>query len=274
MALEQAPEQAQPVAVSIINRLTWRAGAGDDVLAEDLLAYLRGEPLADRAVPVDLALLSTELEGDLHMSSGGWVDLLTGDVHDDSATDPMTVGEDAVIDVEDETPTVGSGSIAPGRGRAGRTWRPSLAGNVILPYGSGWSGRSKARAHSAGSAISYTRRTSTSRGTPSQATVSWAAPASSWPPRVSVSDQPQVEAADPAAPGSAAAAATSSVTLSHRQTTSRSRVRWWLSRESPSTDRINAVRQSHAQRPAVRSLPAGRRIRKFHPPPPYSDVGA
>jgi len=89
-----------------------------------------------------------------------------------------------------------------------------------------------------------------------------------------VSDQPQVEAADPAAPGSAAAAATSSVTLSHRQTTSRSRVRWWLSRESPSTDRINAVRQSHAQRPAVRSLPAGRRIRKFHPPPPYSDVGA
>jgi len=102
MALEQAPEQAQPVAVSIINRLTWRAGAGDDVLAEDLLAHLRGEPLADRAVPVDLDLLSTELEGDLHMSSGGWVDLLTGDVYDDSATDPMTVGEDAVIDVEDD----------------------------------------------------------------------------------------------------------------------------------------------------------------------------
>jgi len=33
--------------------------------------------------------------------STGWVDLLTGDVYDDSATDPMTVGEDAVIDVED-----------------------------------------------------------------------------------------------------------------------------------------------------------------------------
>jgi len=102
MALEQAPEQAQPVAVSIINRLTWRAGAGDDVLAEDLLAHLRGEPLAGRGVPVDLDLLSTELEGDLNMSSGGWVDLLTGDVYDDSATDPMTVGEDAVIDVEDD----------------------------------------------------------------------------------------------------------------------------------------------------------------------------
>ena len=45
MALQQRREQAEPVAVSVINRLTWRGGAGDEVLAEDLLACLRGEPL-------------------------------------------------------------------------------------------------------------------------------------------------------------------------------------------------------------------------------------
>lgn len=104
LALEQRREQAETVALSVINRLTWRAGVGDDVLAEDLLGRLRGEPLKGRVVPVDLEMLGTVMEGDpsLSMSSGGYVDLRTGEVYDDSATDPMMVGEDAAIDVDEE----------------------------------------------------------------------------------------------------------------------------------------------------------------------------
>jgi hypothetical protein len=90
------------VALSVINRLTRRAGAGDRVLAEDLLASLRGQPPTERVAPVDLDMLSTELEGDLGMSTGGYVDLHTGEVYDDTATDPMTVGESAAIDVGKE----------------------------------------------------------------------------------------------------------------------------------------------------------------------------
>lgn len=102
MALEQRRQQAEPVTVLVINRLTWRAGAGDDVLAEDLLTCLRGEPPAGRVVPVDLEMLGTALEGDPGMSTGGYLDLRTGEVLDDSSTDPMMVGEDAAVDVEEE----------------------------------------------------------------------------------------------------------------------------------------------------------------------------
>ncbi|MGH3638508.1 MAG: UPF0158 family protein [Mycobacterium sp.] len=102
MALQRRRKQAEPVTLSVINRLTWRAGAGDEVLAEDLLACLRREPLAGRAVPVDLEMLGAELDGDLGMSTGGYVDLHTGDVYADSTTDPTMVGEDAAVDVEEE----------------------------------------------------------------------------------------------------------------------------------------------------------------------------
>ena len=102
VALEQRREQTEPVALSVINRLTWRAGAGDEALAEDLLAHLRREPLKGREVPVDLEMLSTELEGDLDISTGGYLDLETGEAHGESATDPMLVGEGAAIDVDGE----------------------------------------------------------------------------------------------------------------------------------------------------------------------------
>ncbi len=100
MALHQRREEAEPVALSVINRLTIRGGPGDQVLAEDLLARLRGGPLAGTALPVDLDMLSTEMEGDASLSTGSYVDLHTGDVYDD--TDPMTFGEDAAIDVEED----------------------------------------------------------------------------------------------------------------------------------------------------------------------------
>lgn len=102
MALQQRRPEAEPVALSVINRLTSRGAAGDQVLAEDLLACLRREPPTGRWLSVDLDMLSTELEGDMSVSTGGYVDLTTGYVYDDSSTDPMMVGEDAAIDVEDD----------------------------------------------------------------------------------------------------------------------------------------------------------------------------
>lgn len=102
LALEQRRKRTEPVALSIINRLTWRAGAGDQVLAEDLLAYLRGEPLTGRVVPVDLEMLGAEREGDPGASTGGYIDLHTGMVYDESSTDPMMTGEDVAMDVEEE----------------------------------------------------------------------------------------------------------------------------------------------------------------------------
>ena len=102
MVLEQGGDRAESVSLSVINRLTWRGGPGDQVLAEDLLACLRREPLAGTVVPVDLDMLSTELEGDGSWSSGGYVDLRTGEVYGESATDAALVGEDVAIDVEEE----------------------------------------------------------------------------------------------------------------------------------------------------------------------------
>jgi hypothetical protein len=100
VALKQRREQTEDIALSFLNRLTMRGWAGDDVLAEDLLALLRDETLPGRVVPVDLDMLCSELEGDPSMSSGGYIDLDTGDVYDDSATDPMIVGDDVAVDVE------------------------------------------------------------------------------------------------------------------------------------------------------------------------------
>lgn len=102
MALEQRRADVESLTVSVINRLSLRASEGDDVLAEDLTALLRGEPLPGRVVPVDLEVLASELEGDAELSLGGYVDLHTGEVVDESLTDAAMVGEDAALDVEED----------------------------------------------------------------------------------------------------------------------------------------------------------------------------
>lgn len=102
MALQLRRERAEPVAVSFVNRLTLRAGPGDQVLADDLLARLRNEPLAGRELQLDLDELSAHLDIDPSVSAGAYVDLRTGDVFDESAADPMMVGEDAAIDVDED----------------------------------------------------------------------------------------------------------------------------------------------------------------------------
>lgn len=100
--LETADERAERFAASIVDQLTRRGGVGDDVLAEELMARLRNEPTRARLVPIDLEMLSMEMEGDANLSSGGYLDLHTGQVYDDAATDPMMVGADAAIDVDED----------------------------------------------------------------------------------------------------------------------------------------------------------------------------
>lgn len=93
--------RGEPLAVSLANRLSFRAAPGDDVLAEDLVADLRGIPQATRTIPVDLSELADALEGD-QTEPGGYLDLSTGEVLPWFLTDPAETGEDAYVDVEEE----------------------------------------------------------------------------------------------------------------------------------------------------------------------------
>jgi hypothetical protein len=97
MALEQQRQDAEPVALSIINRLSWRSGDGDQALADDLLAALRSQPLEGRVGAVDLEMLSTALEGDDDLSLGGYVDLQSGYVYSEEE-----VEDDDAIDVDED----------------------------------------------------------------------------------------------------------------------------------------------------------------------------
>ncbi|GFZ86928.1 UPF0158 family protein [Nesterenkonia alkaliphila] len=102
MAIEQKPDDAADATFSVINRLIFRGFPGDQELADLLLARLRGVPLEGEALPVDLELLSSLLEGDPGLSSGAYVDRHTGEVYPGSLTDPAMVGEDATIDTDQD----------------------------------------------------------------------------------------------------------------------------------------------------------------------------
>ena len=82
-----------------VDRLTARDWAGDAELAEDLAARLHGEPLAGRVAPVDLDMLSEDLEGDPNLSRGGHVDLQTGMTWGAELLEDMD--EDDEMDVDD-----------------------------------------------------------------------------------------------------------------------------------------------------------------------------
>lgn len=102
LALREHPSDAEPITLSVINRLSWRGSTGDDVLAADLLALLRHEEPTGRSVPVDLDMLSSELEQSPDSSTGCYLDLDSGEVVSESLTDAAMVGDDAAIDVDIE----------------------------------------------------------------------------------------------------------------------------------------------------------------------------
>jgi len=102
VALRVDPERAFSLAISVVQRLQRRNLPGDDELAEDLLAAVRGEPPPGQLLPVDLEQLSGLIEGDPASNEGGFLDLQTGEVTPAFMTDEAMVGEDAAIDVDAE----------------------------------------------------------------------------------------------------------------------------------------------------------------------------
>ncbi len=101
VVLSQDPERGEALAVSVLGRLDDRGEVGDDVLTEDLLAQLRGTPLAARQLAVDLSDLGSALSGD-PAEEAGCLDLQTGEVVPAVLLDSAYVGEDDVVDVESE----------------------------------------------------------------------------------------------------------------------------------------------------------------------------
>lgn len=100
MALEQRRERAEPIALSMVNRLTFRAFPGDSELAEALLAILRREPGPGLDPDIDIEMLSDIHEGMIDESTGGYIDLETGDVVDAAAVEYGDSGDD--IDLEND----------------------------------------------------------------------------------------------------------------------------------------------------------------------------
>jgi len=98
--LQRGRDEDQALALSIANRLTYRAWPGDGELSADLLAHLRGEDLVGRAIRIDLDMLTMLLDESPEFVRGAYVDLRSGEVFDGAQTDSALIGEDLVVDVE------------------------------------------------------------------------------------------------------------------------------------------------------------------------------
>lgn len=102
VALRAAPDRVSSLAISLVQRLEIRNLAGDEELAQDLLAAVRREPPPGQPLPVDLEELSGLLEGDPASNEGGFLDLRTGEVIPAFMIDEAMVGADAAVDVDGE----------------------------------------------------------------------------------------------------------------------------------------------------------------------------
>lgn len=102
MALGKRRKQAESIALSFINHLTWRRFRGDQVLADALLAHLRDQTEPELGMRVDVELMSVFAEGNEFDTGGGYIDLRTGEVYPAVSADPATVGAEDAIDLEAE----------------------------------------------------------------------------------------------------------------------------------------------------------------------------
>ncbi|UVI35752.1 UPF0158 family protein [Brevibacterium spongiae] len=98
MALDRDRDKVETMALSVVNRLTFRGFPGDSELSAALLAKLRNEPAPGRDLDVDIEMLSMVHEGSFDESDGGYIDLETGDVIDAMVVDYG----DADIDVSED----------------------------------------------------------------------------------------------------------------------------------------------------------------------------
>ena len=81
-----------------------RAWDGDDLLAEDIRATLEGRDTAPplRSVPVDLGEVVMQILSGGEEFRGGYVNIRTGEAISEMFTDAGYVGDDAVVDVEED----------------------------------------------------------------------------------------------------------------------------------------------------------------------------
>jgi hypothetical protein len=87
--------------VRVIEALRERDAEGDDVLADQLVAAVDGTPRAMTTLPVDLEELATHLEGS-YDQPGPYLDRRTGEVLPGVLTDPMWVGADEAVEIDDD----------------------------------------------------------------------------------------------------------------------------------------------------------------------------
>jgi hypothetical protein len=88
-----------PVLLSVLQRLQRRDWVGDDILAAEMLAEVRGEKPSGRRLAVDLDELSSAV-ADRGDYPGGYLNTETGDVVSAALTDELSVGAEYVVDVD------------------------------------------------------------------------------------------------------------------------------------------------------------------------------
>jgi len=95
-------DASEALAASFVGRLRTRGTEGDAELADDLQGELSRVLPEGRPVPVDLAEVAELTEGDRLSGAGGYLDLTTGEVVPSFMTDGAEVGDDAVLDVDED----------------------------------------------------------------------------------------------------------------------------------------------------------------------------
>jgi len=86
-----------PIILSVLQRLQGRGWAGDALLADEMLVVIRDEEFPGEVVAVDLGQLSFTMSD----REGGYLNRRTGETLPASATDPMVIGEEYAVDLED-----------------------------------------------------------------------------------------------------------------------------------------------------------------------------
>jgi hypothetical protein len=95
-------ESLKPVLISVQQRLQRRGWEGDDILAAEMLAEIRGEELDGRSLVVDLDELSSTMADHSDYPGGGYLNTKTGEVVPAALTDRYVVGDDGVVDIESD----------------------------------------------------------------------------------------------------------------------------------------------------------------------------
>jgi hypothetical protein len=92
-------EPLSPVLISVSQHLQLRGWVGDDILASEMLAELRGEQQNSRPLRIDLDELSSTM-ADHGEYPSGYLNTQTGQVVPAVLTDEYAVGDEEAVDVE------------------------------------------------------------------------------------------------------------------------------------------------------------------------------